>query len=74
MASKRIRLPQDIYQIKVTLRDTKPPIWRRLLVPSGMTLDALHDVLQLAMGWDDSHLHEFRIGPGGSENPTPSMG
>ena len=62
MATKKISLPQDIYQIKVTLRDTRPPIWRRLLVPAGLTLDALHDVLQLAMGWDDSHLHEFRIG------------
>ena len=62
MATKKIRLPQDIYQIKVTLRYTRPPIWRRLLVPAGLTLDALHDVLQAAMGWDDSHLHEFHIG------------
>ena len=50
MATKKISLPQDIYQIKVTLRDTRPPIWRRLLVPAGLTLDALHDVLRLAMG------------------------
>lgn len=62
MATKKIWLPQDIYQVKVTLRDTRPPIWRRLLVPAGLTLDALHDALQLAMGWDNSHLHEFRIG------------
>jgi hypothetical protein len=62
MATKKIWLAQDIYQIKVTLRDTRPPIWRRLLVPAGLTLDELHDVLQLAMGWDGSHLHEFRIG------------
>jgi len=65
MATKRIWLPQDICQIKVTLRHTKPPIWRRLLVPSGFALEDLHDhsVIQAAMGWDDSHLHEFRIGP-----------
>ena len=62
MATKKIWLPQDIYQIKVTLRDTRPPIWRRLLVPAGLTLDALHDVLQVAMGWDDSHMHEFPYG------------
>src|SRR5205807_10530158 len=48
-----------IYQIKVTLLRTAPPIWRRLLVPSEITLADLHDLLQLAMGWTDSHLHEF---------------
>ena len=72
MATKKIWLPQDIYQIKVTLRDTRPPIWRRLLVPAGLTLDALHDVLQVAMGWDDSHMHEFRIGPRRFGKPDPN--
>jgi hypothetical protein len=62
MANKKICLPQEIYQLKVTLRYTKPPIWRRLLVPAGLTLEVLHDVLQLAMGWTDFHLHEFRVG------------
>ena len=62
MKTKKIWLPQEIYQLKVTLLDTKPPIWRRLLVPAGLTLEALHDVLQVAMGWTDSHLHEFRVG------------
>jgi len=47
------------YQIKVTLADSKPPIWRRLLVPSTITLAKLHDILQIAMGWDDYHLHQF---------------
>ena len=63
MATKKVWLPQDIYQIKVTLRYTRPPIWRRLLVPSGFTLEDLHSVVQAAMDWDDSHLHEFRVGP-----------
>jgi len=72
MATKKIWLPQDIYQIKVTLRDTRPPIWRRLLVPAGLTLDALHDVLQVAMGWDDSHMHEFRIGQRRFGKPDPN--
>src|SRR3989442_8347000 len=62
MPTKRIWLPQEIYQLKVTLLDTRPPIWRRLLGPAGLTLEQLHDVLQVAMGWDDSHLHDFRIG------------
>jgi hypothetical protein len=46
----------------VTLLDIRPPIWRRIAVPSAMTLGELHAVLQLAMGWTDSHLHDFRIG------------
>jgi hypothetical protein len=71
MATKRIWLPPDIYQLKVTLRGTSPAIWRRLLVPAGLTLDVLHDVLQLAMGWDDSHLHEFRIGGKRFGKPDP---
>jgi hypothetical protein len=44
MATKRIDPAQDIYGIKVTLLGTKPPIWRRLLVPASMTLAKLHDV------------------------------
>ncbi len=40
-----------MFQIKITLLRTAPPIWRRLLVPSVITLSGLHDLLQLAMGW-----------------------
>ena len=40
-----------IYQLKVTLRGSKPPIWRRLLVSDQTTLGKLHDILQIAMGW-----------------------
>ena len=62
MAAKNIETTQDIYQLKVTLLSTNPPIWRRLLVPADMTLARLHNVLQTAMGWDDGHVHEFRAG------------
>ncbi len=48
-----------IYQVKVTLKGTKPPIWRRLLVPSSMPLDDLHEVIQIAMGWFNCHLYQF---------------
>ena len=50
-----------IVSLKVTLRGTKPPIWRRLLMPDTMTLDDLHQAIQAAMGWDDCHLHAFDI-------------
>ncbi|MBN2432421.1 MAG: plasmid pRiA4b ORF-3 family protein [Acidobacteria bacterium] len=52
---------QSIYQIKVTLRHSKPPIWRRLLVSGGVTLNELHKIIQIAMGWTNSHLHQFII-------------
>ena len=51
----------QIYQIKVTLDDTHPPIWRRIQVPSHTTLLKLHDILQIVMGWEDYHLHMFTI-------------
>jgi Plasmid pRiA4b ORF-3-like protein len=77
MATKRINTAHDIYGIKVTLLGTKPPIWRRLLVPASMTLAKLHDVLQTAMGWHDCHMHEFRAGERHFGKPDPediSMG
>ena len=52
---------QSIYQIKVTLNGSKPPIWRRVLVPENITLSKLHSVIQIAMGWYDCHLHLFQI-------------
>ncbi|WP_432487064.1 plasmid pRiA4b ORF-3 family protein [Kineococcus sp. SYSU DK018] len=48
------------YRVRVDLDDVRPPIWRRLEVPSDVRLDAFHDVLQTAMGWTNSHLHAFR--------------
>jgi hypothetical protein len=53
--------PAQVYQLKVTLRDIKPPVWRRVQV-KDCTLAKLHEVIQTCMGWDDSHLHEFDIG------------
>jgi len=50
-----------IYQLKITLRDFRPPIWRRVLVPGMFTLHKLHQVIQIAMGWSDSHLHRFLV-------------
>ena len=53
---------KNVYQLKATIMETKPPVWRRILVPEDITLFRLHDVLQAAFGWWDCHLHEFEIG------------
>ncbi len=71
MATKRIDATEDIYQVKVTLLGTRPPIWRRLLVPADLTLAQLHDLLQIAMGWEDGHMHEFRVGQRRFGRPFP---
>jgi hypothetical protein len=63
--------PQEIYQIKVTLLGTDPPIWRRLLVPADLTLDPLHHAPQVIVGWEDCPLHEFRIGQQRFGTPDP---
>lgn len=51
--------PARIYQIKVTLKWSKPPIWRRLQARGDTKLGKLHQILQIAMGWWDEHLHAF---------------
>jgi len=48
-----------IYQIKISLIGAKPPIWRTVLVSSNLGLASFHDVIQVVMGWTDSHLHQF---------------
>jgi hypothetical protein len=50
------------YQLKITLLDTRPAIWRRVLVGANSTLDEVHDVIQAAFGWWNYHLHEFDVG------------
>ena len=71
MPADHIEKSQQIYQIKVTLLGTDPPIWRRLRVPANLTLETLHNVVQLAMGWEDCHMHDFRIGQQRFGTPDP---
>lgn len=52
------------YIIKVTLENTHPPVWRRILVPGGISFEDLHEILQMAFGWDNYHMHNFTF-PGG---------
>jgi hypothetical protein len=56
-----ISASNGVVSLKVTLRGTRPPVWRRLLIPSTMTLAELHQAIQAAMGWEDCHLHAFDI-------------
>jgi hypothetical protein len=51
-----------IYQLRIALRGSQPQIWRRVLAPGNWSLGALHYVIQVAMGWTNSHLHQFIIG------------
>ncbi len=71
MSAKNNTVPPEIYQLKVTLLGTSPPIWRRLLVPADVTLAQLHDVLQAAMGWQECHMHEFSAGGRHFGQPNP---
>ncbi len=51
-----------VYQLKASLAGSDPLIWRRIVVPSSLTLARLHHVLQIVVGWQDCHLHSFEIG------------
>lgn len=59
---RKAAAPTRVYQLKITLKDSKPPIWRRVEVPDDITLARLHMIIQVAMGWTNSHLHMFTAG------------
>lgn len=67
----RVAKPAQVYQIKVTLCDSQPPIWRRIQVRSDTTLGRFHKILQCVMGWEDAHLHQFVIR--GEQYGTPDQ-
>ena len=50
-----------VLELKISLVESKPPIWRRVIVPEFLTLADLHRVIQIVMGWQNSHLHEFEV-------------
>lgn len=72
--TKAAQASAPIYQLRVDLLDTKPPIWRRLEMPGDATLGWLHAALQLAMGWTNSHLHQFMTADGRYSDPRASDG
>jgi hypothetical protein len=59
----------DIYQLKIALSGFRPPVWRRVLVSSDVTLSVLHEVIQLAFAWDGEHLHVFTADGQGYADP-----
>jgi hypothetical protein len=74
-ASTRV---ENIIQLRLSLEGIRPPIWRRIQVPDGFTLAQLHTVIQLAMDWQDCHLHQFsvgdrRYGPPDPESDDPEL-
>ncbi|MBI4061116.1 MAG: plasmid pRiA4b ORF-3 family protein [Elusimicrobia bacterium] len=60
-----------VYQLKITLLGSEPPIWRRILVARNVTLKRLHFIIQAAMGWQNSHLHLFETEAGRYGEPNP---
>jgi hypothetical protein len=61
MTKKQPKNPMPIYQLKIVLLDIDPPIIRILQIKGNVNLGKLHDYIQGAMGWTNSHLHEFKI-------------
>ena len=60
----------QVYQLKLTLCDIQPPVWRRVRV-EDCSLSELHDIIQTCMGWGGYHLHSFEIGGEQYSEPDP---
>ncbi len=67
------RVLRKIYQLKITLKGAKPPIWRRILIDNSVALPKLHGVIQIVMGWTNSHLHQFIAGDRYYGMPDPNF-
>lgn len=68
---RTLRPPVAQLQLRIELEWVTPSVWRRVLVPETITLAQLHRVIQVAMGWSDSHLHEFAVGRERYGTPDP---
>ena len=66
-------LTPTVHQVKIGLRGAAPPLWRRIQVPSAASLGFLHDVIQVAFGWDGYHLHRFQDGRGREWGEPPVL-
>ncbi len=72
---RRARPEPIVYQLKITIRGvSKPPIWRRVLVQTDITLRDLHEIIQRVMGWGNCHLHVFTTEWQEYGSPDPELG
>ena len=60
-----------LYELRVVMKGIEPPVWRTIQVPENATLHRLHEVLQVAMGWTNSHLYLFHVGGKVYSEPSP---
>lgn len=68
--ARRGRKPKPrLVELRITIADIEPPIWRYVRVPDTYTLHQLHRIIQLLFGWLDYHLYEFRVGDRRFEEP-----
>ncbi|HLP89604.1 MAG TPA: plasmid pRiA4b ORF-3 family protein [Nostocaceae cyanobacterium] len=74
MPPKKSPSTSTIYQLKISLKHIRPPIWRRIQVASNTTLEQLHSIIQVAMGWYNCHLHSWNIGGVEYGQPAPEYG
>lgn len=54
----------NAYQLKITLQEIEPPIWRRIVIKNNISFRTLHDIIQETFGWENYHLYEFELGYG----------
>ena len=73
MSEQRQTPESSVYQLKTVLQYSQPPIWRRIQVLSDTSLEILHRILQVAMGWSNSHLHQFEVGDLTYGSPDPNF-
>lgn len=67
-------LPDPVLRVKIRLVGaSRPPVWRRLLVPADIRLDHFHEAIQAAMGWEDYHMHVFSSGDAEYGLPDPEL-
>lgn len=66
-------MADTIYQLKITLDGSKPPIWRRIQVNSNIKLGKLHEIILATMGWLGGHMHQFSIDGIDYGHPDPQL-